>query len=210
MGSKKTSESRTDMYTPEVEKAQSMSGMMNDYVAGLPALYNAQMQYMPQFAQLSKQINDELYPETAGIQEDLAARAKAGMTEEVPEWAQDQYRSGMNANLGTNVGSPIGADYASRGMMQLQEDWNRYYQNMALSVANRQPLVNAPNYGEMLGGYNPASAINYGASTYGTYTNAASPIPMKSQDQWSPTPTWVQAVGAAGGVLSGVGSMMPD
>jgi hypothetical protein len=135
---------------------QNVQTSMQDYVNSLPALYQAQMQYEPQMQALNlamlqqyglpmgqayQNINEALYPQTSAIQENLAGIANEGMSGQLPQWAQDQYRSEMNANLGNNVGSGIGADYASRGLMQQTQNWQQYYQNLGLSVAGRQPLA---------------------------------------------------------------------
>ena len=160
---------------------QSTTSSMKDYAESLPAVYQAQLQYEPlmqqqnlamlqqygtQFGQAYKGMNDAMYPETAGLQEQIAAKASAGMNSEMPSWAKDAYRSEMNANLGTNAGSPIGADYASRGMLEQQKNWNDYYTNLGLSAAGRQPLAQGgvtpqTNY---MQGYQPAQALANNAS----------------------------------------------
>lgn len=196
---------------------QSVSSSMSDYVSSLPALYQAQMQYEPQmqamnlamlqqygtqFGQAYKDINSAMYPETAALQEKLATQASEGMSGDMPQWAKDSYRNEMNANLGTNVGSGIGADYASRGMMEQQKGWQDYYRNLGLSVAGRQPLAQGgttpqTNY---MQGYQPAQALNYNASNYGSWAGSYS-----SAQQANP---WAQMggalIGATGNVLGGM------
>jgi hypothetical protein len=166
---------------------------MQQYVASLPGLYQAQMQYEPQlqqqnlsmlqqygtqFGEAYKNINEAMYPETAALQEQLANKASTGMNSEVPSWAKDAYRSELNANLGTNVGSGIGADYVSRGMLEQQKNWQDYYSNLGLSVAGRQPLAQGgttgqTNYAQQ---YQPGQALGYSASNYGTYAQASQPF----------------------------------
>jgi hypothetical protein len=104
------------------------------------------------------------------------------MTSQVPDWMKQQYQSNVNAQLGTNASSPIGADYMSRGLLQQQQDWKQYYQNLGLSVTGRQPLTQAtgPNTSDYMSGFTPNSVMssnnqNYGTSAniFGTQQNAA-------------------------------------
>jgi hypothetical protein len=178
--------SGTEIQYPSAPAAQTTAQSMADYVQSLPALYQAQMQYEPQlqamnlgmlqqygtqFGEAYKNINDAMYPETAKLQEQLATQASQGISGDMPQWAKDSYRSEMGANLGTNAGSGIGADYASRGMLEQQKGWQDYYSNLGLSVAGRQPLAQGGTTGQTnyMQGYQPAQALNYAASNYGNY-----------------------------------------
>lgn len=88
----------------------------------------------------------------------------------VPEWQRQQYRSDLNANLGTNVGSPIAADYMSRGLLQQQQDWQRYYQNLGLSITGRQPIytANTPQTTNQTAGFTPQGVMSYNQQGYNT------------------------------------------
>jgi len=185
--------SRTEVVYPNTPAAPSVQDSMAQYVQSLPALYEAQMQYEPQlqqqqlamlqqygtqFGEAYKGMNDAMYPETAGLQEQIAQKASEGMSAEMPQWAKDSYRNEMNSNLGTNAGSPIGADYASRGMMEQQKGWNDYYTNLGLSAAGRQPLATGgttpqTNY---MQGYQPNQALSYNSQNYGSYSQASRPF----------------------------------
>jgi hypothetical protein len=201
-----------DTTTVQVPAPQSTTSSMADYVASLPALYQAQLQYEPQmqqmslnmlqqygtqFGQAARDINQTLYPETAALQEQLASQAGAGMNADMPQWAKDSYRNEMNANLGTNAGSPIGADYASRGMLEQQKNWQDYYRNLALSTSGRQPLAQGgttpqTNY---MQGYQPQQALQNNASGYNAWAGS-----MNSMYQPS---VWGQI---GGGLAQGIGS----
>ena len=155
--------------------------------------YDLQKEYMPQMARLEQQTAQELYPETAGLQEQLATRASQGMNERLPSWMKDEYMSNMRANLGEQALSPLGSDTMSRGLMQLGEDWNRYYQNLGLQVGGRQPLTqvgsvqvpgvqtpqvqgqqfNAPQYqgSNWTQGFTPNSTWGNMNQGYGSYSN---------------------------------------
>lgn len=204
--------------------AQSVSGQMDDYVKSLPALYEAQMKYDPQlvqqqlellqqyglpFAQAYKQANDALYPETAQLQEQMAAQAGEGMSGEVPDWMRQEYQSNLRANLGTNVGSGIGADYMSRGMMQQKQDWQNYYRDLGLSLAGRQPLAQAGVTGQAgwMQQYQPQQALNYGANTYGSW--AGSHSAMVHQNPWTQIGAgFAQGAGEGIGQAIGAGTLM--
>jgi len=185
--------SKTDIVYPQPQPQPTISDTMAQYVQSLPALYQAQMQYEPlmqqqqlamlqqygtQFGQAYKSMNDAMYPETAGLQEQIATKASEGMNAEMPQWAKDAYRNEMNANLGTNAGSPIGADYASRGMLEQQKGWQDYYTNLGLSAAGRQPLAQGGTQAQMnyMQGYQPSQALGYVSNNYSAYTQAARPF----------------------------------
>lgn len=214
----------TTIEAPSTPQPQTTAESMADYVASLPALYQVQMQYEPlmqqmnlnmlqqyggQFGQAMKNINDTLYPETASLQEQLASQASDGMSADMPQWAKDAYRSEMGANLGTNAGSPIGADYASRGMLEQQKGWQDYYRNLGLSVAGRQPLATGGTTGQTnyMQGYQPQQALNYNANTYGSYSNAYANMYNTNAQQANSNPYLSAAAGIGGSALGGMFGM---
>jgi hypothetical protein len=174
--------------TPQPAAAQaapSTAEAVNAWVASLPAVYQAQLDYAPKEAAqqvaLAQQYaapmgeamlsaQNAMYPETTALQENLAVQAKEGMQSQMPEWYKDQYLSNFRANLGTNIGAPVAAADTSRGLLQQQKDWGDYYRNMALSVTGRQPLTQAstPQTSNWMQGYTPNSVMNYTQQGYGT------------------------------------------
>jgi hypothetical protein len=166
----------------------SVSSSMADYVANYPKLMALQQQYAPQEAAMNLQLAQQyaepygkayaaaqsaMYPQTTALQENLAGVATQGMQSQVPDWMKAQYQSDMNAQLGTNVSSPIGSDYMSRGLLQQQEEWQRYYQNLGLSVTGRQPLTQAttPATTNQLSTFNPSTVMGMNSNTYGTQSS---------------------------------------
>lgn len=158
---------------------------VQDWANALPQIYQTQMQYAPlqaaQQVQLAQQYAGDygkamqaaqsgLYPKTTALQENLADVATKGIDSQVPSWMQDAYRSNLNAQLGNNVNSPIGADYMSRGLLQQQQDWQRYYQNLGLSVTGRQPLTQSatPQTSDYMSGFTPGSVMQSNNQNYGT------------------------------------------
>jgi len=179
----------TSISQPETPQAPTAAENMQDWIQNYPAMFALQKEYAPQEAQQQVELaqqyatplgeayaaaNKAMYPETAGLQEQLATQASQGMESSVPEWQKAQYLSDMNANLGTNVGSGIGADYVSRGMMQQQQDWGNYYRDLGLSVAGRQPLAQgqAPSYSNYASTYTPGQVAGNNAQNYSSYSNA--------------------------------------
>jgi len=160
-----------------------------EWAAAMPTVYETQLKYAPlqaqqavdlanQYAQpygeAMKKANEALYPGTSAIQEKLASQSLQGMDSGAPMWAKDQYLNELRANLGSNVGSGIAADYTSRGVMQMGEEWKRYNQNLGLTVAGRQPLqmASTPQTGQYSQGFSPESVMNMNANTYGNYVGA--------------------------------------
>jgi hypothetical protein len=208
----------TQVVYPETKAAPTAAQSAEDLARALPIQYEAALKYQPQFDALDyasfakyapeytkvyDEINKRLYPETYGLQEQLAKQASEGMSGQVPDWMQQQYRDQMNAQLGTNVNAPIGADYMSRGLLDQAQQYRQYYQNLGLSVAGRQPLTTA-SY--QPGSYNVANqfAGNYNTMIggYGAYSAAARPLTVQQG-----TPNWIPGLQAAGSVLQGIGSM---
>lgn len=160
---------------------------LQDYVKAIPDLLAAEQRYGPQFAQsqldLIKQfgiptsqalldIDRSLFPQTAQLQEAVAGQALQGLSSRLPDIVAQQYISDFNAGLGRNVNAPIGVSTRNIGLYNLQEDWKRYYQNLALTTAGRQPLqtAQAPQFGSATAGF--GNALNFAAQNYGAYAPA--------------------------------------
>ena len=168
----------------QIPAPPSYGQILQDYIANLPQLLAAQQQYSPEFAQLQFDLASrffpqytrlnydtqrELYPYTTDLQEQLARQASEGADQGLPGWARDMYLDQVRAELGTNAGSPIGADYASRGLLQQTKNWQDYYRNLGLAVTNRLPLTQTSqvNFQDPTGGLR--DLMNYNQGTYGNY-----------------------------------------
>jgi hypothetical protein len=203
--------------------SESSEAQMQSWLKHYPQIFAMQQQMAPQeaaqqvsmaqqyaqpLAQAFKSAQETMYPQETAMTAELNRQAMEGMQSEVPDWMRQEYLSNLNANLGTNVGSPIGADYASRGLMQQKQDWQNYYRNMGLSITGRQPITTAqaPQYTNQMQGYTPQSVGSLGANVYGTqagmYGNQLSNY--TSMQQYNP---WMNVAGSlAGGVGSGIGT----
>jgi hypothetical protein len=181
----------TKISQPETPAAPSTADAINAWVKSMPEVYETQMKYAPleaaqqvqlasqyalPYAQAMKTAQDTLYPETAKIQEQLANEALQGANAGLSDAERKMYRDTLVSELGTNVGSPIGADYTSRGLLSATQNRQDYYRNLALSLAGRSPLAtaNTPQTTNYMGGYTPQSVMNYTGQNYGNYANAYS------------------------------------
>lgn len=211
----------TQLIQPTPPPQPSTAEAIREYVNSLPAIFEAQLKYAPQEAaqqvQLAQQYAGPLaeafltaqktiYPQTTGLQEQLATIASERAAGGIPSALREQYRSDLAAQLGTNVSSGIGADYVSRNLLQQQEDYRRYYENLGLSLSGRQPLVApaTPSYTNQLANYTPGQALNFQAQNYGTFAAAGRPIVTQNQVG---TPNWIPGLQATGSVLQGAGSL---
>ena len=193
----------TVVQAPAPAPAPSTAEAINAWVSSLPTVYETQLRYAPQeaaqqvsmaqqyalpLAQAFKTGQEALYPGTSAIQETLAGQATAGATATtMPDWMKQQYRSDINAQLGANVASPIGADYASRNMQRQLFEQQKYYRDLGLSLSGRQPLSQPaiPQTTNYASTFTPASAMNYMQQGYGTYQAAARPLGFTQNQQKS-------------------------
>ena len=199
---------------------------VQDWANALPQIYQTQMQYAPLQAQQQVELAQKyagplgqamqaaqsgMYPKTTALQENLAGVATEGMSSQVPDWMQQAYRSNMSAQLGNNVNAPIGADYMSRGLLQQQQDWQRYYQNLGLSVTGRQPLTQAgtPQTSDYMSGFTPGSVMQSNNQNYGTaagiYGNQLSYNSNANGQMMNMIGAGIGAAGTMGGSMFGLG-----
>ncbi len=166
-----------------------LSAATGQWGEGLDNVYRSQMFYEPLMQDLQlkmmqksmfpmareyQKVQQLLYPKTAGLQEDLAGQAIKGMQDPVSDNVLAQYISDVNSAIGTNVGSPIGARTMGREMMNLREQGRDKFRNMALSLADRQGIVE-PQQPSSLGymnDYQPSKALSYIAQTYAPYAQS--------------------------------------
>lgn len=176
----------TKVESPQIPTQPTSTGSVGEWLANYPKIVEAMGKYNPieaqqqvdllntyglPMAEAYQAINESLYPQTAGLQEQLAGIASERATGGLPDYLKQQYRDELRANLGTNAGSPIGADYVSRNLLGLGEQYNQYYQNLGLSLAGRQPLTTGqlPQTTNQLSTYTPSSVMGMNTSTYSPY-----------------------------------------
>lgn len=165
-------------------------------------------QYALPYGEAYKAAQEAMYPGTVALQEQLASQAAEGMQSQAPQSVRDEYLSNMRSNLGTNVGSPIAADYTSRGLMNMNEDWKRYYQSLGLSVTGRQPLTQSttPNTTDYMGQANLGNVMSFNSGIYGTQGSMYnSQMNAYSNNQRYNNP-WSN-MSSVGNLMSGAGAM---
>ena len=183
---------KTTINNPSPPAAPTVAQSMKDYIENYPALWQMQMQYAPQEAQMQvdlakqyaqpmgealKTSQEAMYPTETAITQQAGEQALAGMqSQELPDWAKQKYLDEMRANLGTNAGSGIGADYTSRNLLEQGKNWQDYYRNLGLSISGKQPIYSAQpvGYTNQMTGYTPQTVFGYNAQNYGNYANAYS------------------------------------
>lgn len=212
--------------SPAPPAAPTVAQSMSDYVASYPALFKMQQEFAPQEAAMQvglaekyagslgtayKTAQDAMYPEESALTKKLNEQVQAGISGEVPQWQKDAWMDTFNANLGTNIGSGIGSDYVSRGMLQQVKGWGDYYRDLALSITGRQPIATAqtPQTTNQLANYTPQGVMNYNSSNYGSFTGLYGNMyntnaQMASQNAMMP----YYYMTGTGNMLSGIGSMM--
>jgi hypothetical protein len=188
----------TEVVQASAPAQPSTADAVNAWVKSLPQVYETQMQYAPQEAaqqvqlaqqyalplgQAYKTAQEAMYPGTSAIQETLAGQALQGsQATQMPTWMKDQYLSDYRANLGTNAGSGIGADYVSRGMQNQLFQQQKYYRDLGLTLAGRQPLStpSTPATTNFASTFTPGSNMNFMQQGYGTYASASRPLGYSS------------------------------
>lgn len=205
---------------PTPPQAPTQTSSLSEYIANYPRLVELQGQYAPVEAQQQldmlrqygtpmaeqyKSINEALYPETAGLQENLSAQARIGMEEGLSPQEREQYRNTYSSELGTNAGSPIGADYMSANMMNAEQQRKDYYRNLAITQSGKQPLASGsmPTYNQISSGYSPSSALGYSSGIYGTNASIYNTQYGQYGANAGASSPWQNMLGQIGGSMMG-------
>lgn len=174
--------------TPAAPATPTTASTIQDYVANFPQLvalqqqYNPQLaaqdfalaeQYVPKYQQLMQETEKQAYPYTAGLQEQLAKRAQEGIGGVLTAQMEQSYRDRLRSEIGPNVGSGIGADYVSRGLIDAEQQYQRYYDDLGLSLTGRLPLSQAQNqqFRTTSNVLDPTSVMGFQQGVYGTQSS---------------------------------------
>lgn len=177
-----------------------------------PTVYQQQLEMAPKEAQQQVQLAEQfaqplgeaylqaqkaMFPETTALTEQMATQAAEGMEQGLSPEEQEYYRDIYASQLGTNVGSPIGADYTARGLLRQQQQRQDYYRNLGLSVSQRQPLAQPqePQTTDYMSQFTPNAMLGFNAQNYATRSSMYSP--QQQQD--------MGGIGAAAG--AGLGAL---
>lgn len=189
----------TKIKQPNVPLAPTAEETAQAYASALPIYYQTAMQYEPQMAALEKQINEQLYPNTAGLQENLASQAANGMNA-TPDWYKNQLMDTLKSQFGSNIAyNPQSQEQFGVATQQGLQDYQNYYRNLALQVSGRQALAQSPN---IMQTYTPAANMQNSATNYGNYSGLYGNMynVNAQQSQYNP---WMNLAGSLAGGISG-------
>ena len=210
------------MITPtQPPSAPTYGATLDDYIKNFPKLldlekqygpelaqlqYQLAQQYTPQYAQMMQGVEQQLYPQTSQLQEQVAGQALQGLSSQMPDYMAQQYMSDMNAGIGANANAPIGVSARSTGLMNLQQDWKKYYQNLALTTAGRQPLTQVTIPSTQSASSGLGNALTYSQGTYGSYVGAFPQQTLANAYQSALLPQGTgTGIGSLTGFFGGVG-----
>jgi len=193
MGGGGETRTTTQIIQPTPPPQPSTAEAIQEYVKSLPQIFQAQLEFAPKeaqqqldiaqqfalpFAQIAKDAQSTLFPETTAIQEQLAQEARRTIEEGAPESFRNRFRDEFKANLGTNVGSPIGAEATARAVADLDEQFRANARNTALSLAGRQPLAQpqTPGFTNQLQQISPVDVLNFRSQNFNTFAQASRPL----------------------------------
>jgi hypothetical protein len=164
-GKKPDSSAPVYIQTP-APAAPSATQTAEDYAKALPIYYQTALEYQPKMAAMEKSINEQLYPQTAGLQEIVAGQAQEGLTQPIGDWYRQNVADTLKSQLGRNlVYNPQAQEDYGIATQQAYQDWQNYYRNLGLSWAGRQPLAASPN---LMSSYTPALQTQANQSSFGT------------------------------------------
>ena len=156
---------------PTAPSAPSYSSTIQDYIKNYPEIYKLMEEYAPKQALLQKQTYENLYPNQAGLGEQLGGIASQGMTADAPDWYTQKTRDQLKSTFGRNlVYNPQAQEQYGTGMQQAAYDWQKYYQQMGLSLAGKTPMYGADT--SMTQSYTPSQTAQYASNNYGNYLGA--------------------------------------
>jgi hypothetical protein len=213
----------TSIQQPNPPTPPSVQSSIRDWVQNYPDVFALQQKYAPleaaqqvqlaqqyagQLGQAYKTAQEAMYPEETAITKALNQQVLSGMTSDVPDWMRDEYLSNLRANLGTNIGSPIAADYTSRGLLQQKQDWQNYYRDLGLSITGRQPIstATAPQTSNYMAGFTPNSVMSYNMQGYSPYVSAFTNMYNTNAQLSQQSSPWLNAVAGGVGQLGGMAS----
>lgn len=173
---------------PPVPAAPSIGSSIQEFVQAQPQLFALQQQqaplevqqqldllqqFGPQFGQAIKSAQEQLNPETSALQEQLAGQAREGIESGLSEAREAQLSSDIRANLGTNVGSEIGAFEFGRQLDLARESEKDRFRNLGLTLAGRQQLAqpSAGSFTNQAGSFTPGQALSFNQGVFGTQGN---------------------------------------
>ena len=216
----------TTVQTPTPPAAPTTQESIDAWVKSMPQIFETQLKYAPQQAaqqvelaqqyaqpmgQAMLEAQKAMYPTEHEIRTLAGQQALEGMQGQIPDWQRAQYQSDLGAYMGTTAGSPIGADYMSVNMLKQQQDYQKYFRDLGLSLADKQPIAMAqqPQTTDYMSGYTPQGVMSSMQQGYGNYAGLyGSMYGANAQMAMQPSPFGQIMGGLAGGLGTGIGTGM--
>jgi hypothetical protein len=205
--------SQTIIQQPTPPASPTATQTANDYATALPIYYQSALQYEPQIAKMQQDIQSQLYPQTSGLQEQIAGQAAQGVSQDLPSWYKANVQDTLKSQLGRNlVYNPQAQESYGLQTQEAYKGWGDYWRNFALAAAGRQPLTQSNN---MMQSYTPNAQMQNTAQNYNAYSGTYGQMyganagyannqnnNALSQSQYNP---WMNL---AGSIAGGVGGAM--
>lgn len=147
---------------------------INQYIAALPRLIEIQGQlapniqeqtlrslrgFAPQLIRAQLDAVRQSDPELSSIRDSLLSDVRTGLAEGLPDSVRDEFLDRFRAELGTNLGSPVGAFDTSRQLLNLNEQFKNNFRSIAQNLI--QGIPNAANLTNLAVGSTPQIAQNF-------------------------------------------------
>lgn len=113
-----------------------------------------------------------------------------------PSAEREAYLDELRANLGTNVGSGIGADYTSRGLLNLEEEWRQYYQNLAQELSGNISTSDVSNETAAASTVDLNDFLSYIASVYGSKAGSTQAVVQNNGNAMTSAASLISALGS--------------
>ena len=192
---------------PQQPNVPTYQEQIDTYLANQPrfnqAQYEAQQQYSTPMARNQRDMYAELYPEQAALSEKMSGIASQDMEGELTDLERQKYQSDINANMGTNVGSQIGAGAMAREMFGAGQSKKQGGLNLGLALSGRIPTAQYNNFGAQNSMTPSQSMAAQGATTnqnLGIYDAQMRNYNAMLQGQEDP---WAGMLGSFGGSMGG-------
>ena len=180
---------------PEQPNIPSYQEQMDTYIANQPklnqAMYDAQMQYAGPMAANQRDVYAQLYPEQAALSEKMSGIASTDMEGELTDLERQKYQSDISANLGTNVGSQIGATALAREMFGAGQAKKQGGLNLGLALSGRIPTAGYNSF-QNIGSMTPGQSMdaqqavtNQNLGVYDAQMRSYNQMLQGAEDPWS-------------------------
>jgi len=190
--------------TPEPPTPPTVGSSIQDYVGAYPDLVKLQEEWGGRDLASQRAAQAFAYPELEGLQSDVMGQISRGINEPVPDWYSSQVEDILKSQLGRNlVYNPQAQESYGLRTMEAHKGYQDYYRNLAMSMANRQPVyqTNAPT-----STFTPGQAMSMNQGVFGTQGGIFGTQSDTAARQYESQMNMMGQIG--GGFLGGVGGAL--